>query len=203
VKRILVASIVALVVVGGLGLYSLRVIGEASRRGKELEAQLDAASKALLETDARFPREPLTHLDAVRFPAWLEVRNTVAREIVSRAADPSARTFHAKEMTNELLVLLRKDLDEHKMGFGEYRDTARRWRELLALPEFEELRRSWRIRTAGEGDPEGLPLPAPAKDAQAKEIEQVRRYARLLEDSMDADRLDPTLDGIGKGPGEG
>jgi hypothetical protein len=81
--------------------------------------------------------------------------------------------------------------------------TARRWRALLALPEFEELRVIWRKRTATRKLPEGIALPPAANDADEKEKEQIRRYARLLEESMDADLLDPVLDGIGKGSGEG
>lgn len=202
-KRLLVASVIALVVVGGLGLYSLRVLGEAARRGEELDEAFRKDSKRLLETDTLFPRAPSPHLDAVRFPTWLEVRGGIAKELATRAAEPSSSSFHARETRNELLGLLRDGLVERKMGLSEYRDTARRWRALLALPEFQDLRAKWRARTATRSQPEGLPLPEPAADAQEKEIEQIRRYARLLEESMEADLLDPLLEAIGKGPGEG
>jgi hypothetical protein len=203
VKKLLVASLVALVVVGGLGIYSLGVIGQAAQRAEELRKMFDARSKELLETDALFPHEPSPHLDAARFPTWLEVRGAIAREIAGRAVDPSSASFHAQEARNELLALLRGALAERRMGLSEYRDTARRWRALLALPEFEALRAEWRAHTATGAHPEGLPLPEPAVDAHEKELEQVRRYARLLGESMQADRLDLVLERIGRGQGEG
>jgi len=203
VKGLLIASIVALVVVGGLGLYSLRVIGEAAQRGKELEKAFEERSKELQETDALFPYVPVSHLDPVRFPTWLEVRTAVARELASRAAEPSSSDFHARETVNDLLVLLRKELVERKMSLAEYRKTSERWRALLPLPEFEDLQRSWRTETATGKEPQGLRLPPPAGDAQEKELEQIRRYARQLKDSMDADLMDPLLGRIGEGRGEG
>jgi hypothetical protein len=203
VKRLLVASVIALVIVGGLGIYSLRVLGEAARRAGELDKAFDAAAEALVETDGLFPYAGGPRLDPVRFPTWLEVRREMAREFAARVAEPSSGSFHARETMNLLLARLREELVERKMGFSEYRATARRWRELLALPEFEDLRGSWRRRTATTGRPDGLPLPEPSKDAQEKELEQIRRYARLLDESMEADLLDEVLAGIGKGRGEG
>jgi hypothetical protein len=203
VKRLLIASVIALVLVGGLGIYSLRVLGDAAQRADELDRAFEAASNALLETDALFPHGPAPHLDATRFPTWLEVRAEVARDVASRVAEPSSGDFHTRETVNGLLRRLREELIERKMSFSEYRATAQRWRELLALGEFGELRASWRKRTATRKLPDGIALPRAPADAQEKEIEQVRRYARLLEESMDADLLDPLLDGIGKGSGEG
>jgi len=203
VKKLLVASVIALVLVGGLGIYSLRVLGEAARRAEDLEKAREAASKALLETDGLFPHSGPARLDPVRFPVWLEVRAEVARRVVERLGEPSSNDFHTKETVNDLLRGLREELIEREMGLAEYRATARRWRQLLALPEFEELQAAWRKRTATPKLPAGIALPTPAKDADEKEIEQVRRYERLLEASMDADLMDPVLDGIGKGPGEG
>jgi len=60
------------------------------------------------------------------------------------------------------------------MSLAEYRATARRWRALLALPEFEALRGAWRKRTATGRLPDGLALPPAATDADGKELEQVR-----------------------------
>ncbi|MCK6458370.1 MAG: hypothetical protein L6Q95_00570 [Planctomycetes bacterium] len=202
-KRLLVASVVALVLVGGLGIYSLRVLGEAARRAEDLDKAREAASKALLETDDLFPHAGPPRLDPARFPVWLEVRGEVARHVAARVGEPSANDFHTKETVNDLLGRLREELLERKMAFSEYRATARRWRQMLALPEFEELRAAWRERTATRKLPEGIALPAPAADAEEKELEQIRRYAPNLRSSMDADLLDPVLDGIGKGPGEG
>jgi hypothetical protein len=203
VKRLLVASVIALVLVGGLGIYSLRVLGEAARRAEDLDKAREAASKALLETDGLFPHAASPRLDPARFPVWLEVRGEVARHVAARVGEPSAGDFHTKETVNELLARLREELVGRKMAFSEYRATARRWRHLLALPEFGELQGTWKRRTATRKLPDGIPLPEPARDAESKEIEQIRRYERLLESSMDADLLDPVLDGIGKGSGEG
>jgi len=203
VKGLLVASIVALVIVGGLGLYSLKVLGDVQKRGQELDTAFEARAKELRETDALFPYAPVPHLDPARFPTWLEVRGEVARAFAERAAEPASSSFHGRETVNEMLAVLRAGLVERKMSLAEYRATAARWRALLGLPEFAELRKSWRARTAGEDRPDGLPLPPAAADAQEKELEQIRRYARLLEGSMDADLMDPLLEKAGGGAGEG
>ncbi len=202
-KSLLVASIVALVVVGGLGVYSLKVLGDVQKRGQALDADFEARAKALRETDVLFTCAPVSRLDAARFPTWLEVRTEVAREFAARAAEPASNSFHARETINGMLVLVREQLVEKRMGLSEYSATAARWRTLLALPEFEELQQAWRKRTATAAQPEGLPLPPPADDAEEKELEQLRRYARLLEGSMDADLLDPLLGRLGGGMGEG
>jgi hypothetical protein len=203
VKKLLVSSVIALVIVGGLGIYSLRVLGEAARHADDLKKAFDAASEALLETDGLFPYAGAPRLDPIRFPIWLEVRGEVARDVAARVAEPSSGDFHTRETVNELLGRVREELVERRMSFSEYRATARRWRALLALPEFEELRATWKKRTATRKLPDGIALPAPAAGAEEKELEQIRRYARLLEASMDADLLDPVLEGIGKGSGEG
>lgn len=195
-KRLLVASIIALVLVGGLGIYSLRVLGEAARRAEDLDKAFEGASKALLETDALFPSTPSPHLDPIRFPTWLEIRTAMARDVAAHVAEPSSGDFHTRETVNELLHRMRSELVEKKMGLSEYRATARRWRALLALPEFEDLRAAWRKRTATRKFPDGLALPPAAPDATEKELEQLHRYARLLEDTMDADLLAPLLDDI-------
>jgi hypothetical protein len=203
VKGLLVASIVALVIVGGLGIYALKVLGDVQQRGQALDEDFEARAKALRETDVLFPCAPVSRLDAVRFPTWLEVRGEVARAFAARAAEPASNSFHARETMNGMLVLLRGELVEKQMGLSEYGATAARWRALLALPEFAELQQAWRKRTATDARPEGLPLPAAAADAEEKELEQIRRYARLLEGSMDADLLDPLLAKVGGGTGEG
>jgi hypothetical protein len=202
-KKLLLFSLVALVAVVGLGLYSMRVMGEFARRDRELRELFDARAKDLAATDALFAPAAGPALDPVRFPAWLEVRGEIARAFAARAAEASGNAFHAMETRSEMLVLLKAALVERKMAFAEYRATAGRWRALLALPEFAPLQEAWRRRTATKGRPEGLALPPPAPDALEKELELIRRYARLLEESMDADLLDPLLEKIGRGPGEG
>ena len=202
-KGLLVASIVALVIVGGLGLYSLKVLGQVQKRGQELDEAFEARAKELRETDGLFPYAPVPHLDPTRFPTWLEVRGEIARAFAGRVAETASNSFHEKETINEMLAALRAELIERKMSLAEYRATAARWRALLALPEFAEIRKRWRERTVGEGRPDGLALPPPAADAQEKELEQIRRYARLLEESMDADLLDPLLNRAGGGVGGG
>jgi hypothetical protein len=196
VKKLLIVSLVALVAVGGLALYSLKLIGDFGRRDKELREAFAARGEELLGTDRLFPAEPRPHLDPARFQPWLEARGEIARVIATRAAE-RGNAFHDRETRNQVLALLKEELVERKMGLSEYRATAARWRALLARTEFEALREAWRTATATKSHPEGLPLPPPAGDAQEKEIELIRRYARLLEESMDADLLDPTLDGIG------
>jgi len=190
--------VIALVLVGGLGIYSLRVLGEAARRTEELEKAYAAASKALLETDALFPYTAPPHLDPIRFPTWLEVRGAMSRDVAARVEEPSSGDFHTRETVTELLHQMRDELVARKMSLAEYRATARRWRALLAEPEFEDLRAAWRKRTATRKYPDGLPLPPAATDAEEKELEQLRRYTRLLEDTMDADLMGPLLDGIKK-----
>jgi hypothetical protein len=203
VKKLLVASVVSIVVVGGLGLYVVNVLGGVQKRFRELEAVFETRAKELRETDTLFPYAGGPHLDATRFPAWLEVRTRIAKSFAGRVKEPGD-AFHGPETKNDMLAILRSELVERKMSLAEYRATEARWQELLALPEFAELQQSWRERTAYWKCPQGLPLPPPAADAQEKELEQIRRYAPQLEESMDADLLAPLLDrveGKGKGPG--
>lgn len=204
-KSLLVASIVALVIVGGLGLYSLKVLGDVQKKHQALGEAFDARARELRETDALFPWTPVPRLDPVRFGTWLEARAAIARALVERAAEPASGDFHAREATNVMLAVVRTELVAKKMSLAEYRAISGRWHALLGLPEFEALRKSWRERTAGREHPQGLPLPPPAADAEEKEREQIRRYARQIEESMDADLLGPTLDkaAMGGGTGEG
>jgi len=196
-KKLLILSLVALVAILGLSFYAMKVMGDFHRRDLELREAFDAAAKKLLATDERFPYVARPDLDPARFPVWLEIRKNVATAFAARAGERARNAFHARETRMEMLGLLEADLLERKMGLSEYRATAARWRALVALPAFADLQRAWRARTATPRQAEGLPLPPPADDATEKELEIVRRYARLLEESMDADLLDPTLDGIG------
>jgi len=197
-KKLLVVSVVALVAVLGLSLYATKVMGDFHRRDLELRDAETAAADKLIATDERFPYEARPGLDAARFPVWLEVRKALATAFAAREAARATNAFHARETRIELLGVLEAALVERKMGFSEYRATAARWRALLARPAFADLQRTWRAATATpKQQPEGLPLPPPAAAATEKEIELLRRYARLLEESMEADLLGPLLDGIG------
>jgi hypothetical protein len=202
-KSLLIASVVAIVVVGGVGIYSLRVLGGFQQRVKEIEAVFELRAKDLRETDEMFPYVPVPHLDPVRFGTWLEARTEIARALGERAAEPASGDFHRREATNVMLVVVREELIEREMSLAEYRAISARWRALLGLPEFEGLRKGWRQKTAVGDHAEGLPLPPPAADAQEKELEQLRRYARQLEESMDADLLGPSLDKAASGGGAG
>jgi hypothetical protein len=194
VKSLLVASVVALVVVGGLGIYSLKVLGDLQRRAKEIEEVFVLRAKELRETDEMFPYAPSPRLDPVRFGTWLEARTAISRALADRAAEPATSDLHRREATNVMLAIVRQELVEREMSLAEYRAISARWRALLGVPEFEALRKSWRERTAGGEHADGLPLPRPAADAEEKELEQLRRYARQLEETMDADLMGPALD---------
>lgn len=198
-KSLLIASIVALVVVGGLGIYSLKVLGDVQKRSKEIDEAFAARARELRETDALFPYAPVPHLDPARFGTWLEARTEISRALLARAAEPAASDFHARESRNVMLAVVRTELVAKKMSLAEYRAISARWRALLGLPEFEELRKTWRGRTAGRDHAEGLPLPPLATDAQEKEIEQIRRYERQLVETMDADLMGPALDQAASG----
>ena len=204
-KSLLIASIVALVIVGGLGIYSLKVLGDVQRRSKDIDEAFAARALELRETDQLFPFAPAPHLDPARFGTWLEARTEIARALVARAAEPAASDFHARESRNVMLAVVRTELVARKMSLAEYRAISARWRALLALPEFEELKKTWRGRTASRDHPQGLPLPMSATDAQEKEIEQIRRYERQLVETMDADLMGPSLElaATGGGAGEG
>jgi hypothetical protein len=104
VKRLLVASVIALVIVGGLGIYSLRVLGDAARRAGELDKAFDAAAKALLETDGLFPSAATPRLTP-SVPDVAEVREWPGRR---RACGTSSGDFHTKETVNQLLGCLRR-----------------------------------------------------------------------------------------------
>lgn len=183
-KRLVIASILAIILVGGLGLYSLKVLGDVQKRTHELDDAFETRARELRETDGLFPHVPGPHLDPVRFGTWLEIRTEVARVVA-----PAGSALEQRQRENAALGVLRAELVKRKMGLAEYRAISARYGALLGLPEFAELRR-------GRAQ-------APATDAQEKEIEQIRRYARQLGESIDAELLDPVLDRVGGGAGEG
>lgn len=199
VRKLLIVSVVGLVVVVGVALFAAKVLSDFSEQDAELRRILQQRAAALKETDSRFPYEPRPTLDPVRFPVYLEVRQTVARGFEARIHEHSRNKFHARRTHNELLKILRFELDAKRMSLLEYRTTAARWRALLGRKEFPTLQAGWRATVTTTEHANGLPLPDPATDATPKEIELIRRYERLLAESMYADLLDPLLDALAEG----
>lgn len=198
-RKLLVVSAVGVVVVAGMALFATKVLSDFAQKDEALRRDLAERAAALRETDRRYPFEPRPTLDAARFPVYLEVRRTVAREFEARLQEHARNTFQKRRTENELLRILRVQLDERKMSLLEYRTTAARWRALLGRREFPRLQAAWRATVTTTEHSGGLPLPEPATDAKEGELELIRRYARLLEESMYADLLDPLLDTYGAG----
>ncbi|MHC4164065.1 MAG: hypothetical protein ACYSUM_18220 [Planctomycetota bacterium] len=192
-RKLLIVSGVGVVLVAGMALFAALVLGDYTQKDQALRNVFEQRAAALRETDARFPYQARPALDPARFQVYLEVRQTVARGFEARIHEHSRNKFHARRTHNELLKILRVQLDEKRMGLLEYRTTAARWRALLGRREFPRLQAAWRATVTTTEHSDGLPLPDPATDATAKEIELIRRYARLLEESMYADLLDPLL----------
>jgi len=195
-RKLLIVSLFAVVCVGGIAIYATNILGKFHERDQALRQQFAERADDLRALDALFPWTPRATLDPARFPTWLTVRGKVSEAYRVRIAESDARYFHARETSNDLLRLLRQELQEKKMSLAEYRATAARWRALLARPEFGELQAAWRATVTTAAHPDGLPLPPPAADATEKEEEQVRRYATLLQESMYADLLDPLLEEV-------
>jgi hypothetical protein len=194
-RKLLVVSAVGVVVVAGMALFATKVLSDFAQKNEALRRDLAERAAALRETDRRFPYKPRPTLDAARFPLYLEVRRTVAREFEARLQEHARNTFQKRRTENELLLILRVQLDEKRMGLLEYRTTAARWRALLGRREFPQLQAAWRATVTATG------LPEPATDAKPAELELIRRYARLLEESMYAELLDPLLDNLPYGAG--
>lgn len=193
-RKLLIVSVVGVVIVAGVAFFAANVLSDFSEKDQALRTIFEQRAAALRETDRRFPFEPRAALDPARFQVYLEVRRTVAREFEARIQEHARNRFHARRTHNELLRILRALLDEKQMSLLEYRTTAARWRALLGRREFPALQAAWRATVTTAEHSGGLPLPDPATDATTREIELIRRYARLLEESMYADLLDPLLD---------
>jgi hypothetical protein len=193
-RKLLIVSGLGVVIVCGVALFATILVSDLSKRVQAVQEEFEQRAAALRETDQRFAYEPRPALDPARFPAYLEVRQVVAREFEARIHEHSRNKFHARRTHNALLRILRTQLDEKRMSLLEYRTTAARWRALLARREFARLQAAWRATVTTTEHPEGLPLPAPAADAKAPEIDLIRRHAQLLEESMYADLLDPLLE---------
>jgi hypothetical protein len=200
-RKLLIVSVVGVLIVAGTALFAAKTIGDFAQKDEALRKVLEQRAAALRETDRLFPYQPRPTLDPARFPAWLEVRQAVARKFEARFHEYSRNRFHALRTRNELLKILRVQLEEKRMSLLEYRTTAARWRALLGRREFPGLQAAWRATVTTTEHSNGLPLPDPATDATKKELELVRRYARLLEESMYADLLDPRLDALSYGAG--
>ncbi|MHC4547541.1 MAG: hypothetical protein ACYTEZ_02095 [Planctomycetota bacterium] len=195
-KKLLIASAIAILVVGGVSLFAIGLLSDFARREQELREVFEERAEDLRATNERFPFAARPTLDPARFQLYLEVRKAVAREFEERIGEHARNTFHARRTHNHLLRTLRLELEKRGMSFEEYRTTGLRWRALLARSEFGKLQEAWRATVSTPKYPDGLPLPPPAGGATPKEIEVVERYARLLEESMHADLLDPLLDEI-------
>jgi len=195
-RKLLIVSVVGVALVAGMAFFAASILGDYEQQDQMLRKVLEQRVAALRETDTRFPYQPRAALDPARFQVYLEVRQTVARGFEARIQEHSKNKFHARRTHNELLKILRVQLDEKRMSLSEYRTTAARWRALLGRREFPGLQAAWRATVTTTEHANGLPLPDPATDATAKEIELIRRYARLLEESMYADLLDPLLDAL-------
>jgi hypothetical protein len=193
-KKLLIVSVIGVVLVAGMAIFAAKVLSDYARKDEALRKVFRERAAVLRETDARFPFQPRKTLDPTRFPTWLEVRRIVAQGFAARIHEHSRNKFQARRIHNELLEILRAQLDEKRMSLLEYRTTAARWRALLGRREFPSLQAAWRRTVTTTEHKNGLPLPDPATDATAKELELIRRYARLLEESMYADLLDPLLD---------
>jgi len=204
-RKLLIVSLFALVCVGGLAIYATTILGKFHERDQALRKVFEERAEDLRAVDGLLPWTPRATLDPTRFPVYLEVRGAVSEAYRERIAERQGGAFHARETSNDLLRLLRQELQEKKMSLAEYHATAARWRALLARPEFGELQAAWRATVTTSAHPDGLPLPEPAADASEKEREQLRRYRALLEQSMYADLLDPLVDevvaGAGRKPG--
>lgn len=198
-SKLLIVSVVGLVVVVGVALFAAKVLSDFSEQDAELRRVFEQRTVALRETDTRFPYQPRAALDPARFPVYLEVRQTVARGFEARIQEHARNKFHARRTHNELLKILRFELEAKRMSLLEYRTTAARWRALLGRTEFPGLQAAWRTTVTTTEHANGLPLPDPARDAAAGEIELIRRYERLLAESMYADLLDPLLDALAEG----
>jgi len=195
-RKLLIVSVVGVVVVAGLALFAAKVLSDFATKDEALRKVFEQRAAALRETNQRFPYRPPPTLDPARFQVYLGVRQIVAREFEARIHEHSRNKFHARRTHNELLKILRLRLDEKQMSLLEYRTAAARWRALLGRREFPGLQAAWRATVTTTEHSSGLPLPEPATDATSQEIELIRRYARLLEESMYADLLDPLLDAV-------
>ena len=195
-RKLLIVSVVGVALVAGMAFFAASILGDYAQQDQALRKVLEQRVAVLRETDTRFPYQPRAALDPARFQVYLEVRQAVARGFQAKIQEHSQSKFHARRTHNELLKILRVQLVEKRMGLSEYRSTAARWRALLGRREFPGLQAAWRATVTTTEHANGLPLPDPATDATAKEIELIRRYARLLEESMYADLLDPLLDAL-------
>jgi len=201
-KNLLILGVVAVVLVGGLSLYALRLFKEVEQQRAEVEAEHQASVAALRALDDRFPFEAKgPALDPARFTTWLDVRIRTARTLDERLQEATGQesSLHGRRTVVAVLDSLASELEEKRMGLKEYLFISRRWQALLARGEHRELTAAWdrEVRTFKDG--KVLPLPDPAKDATEKERELLTRYTRPLQESLHADLLVAKLESIEAG----
>ena len=196
-RNLMIWAAIAILAVGGSAFFAVSVLGDYARKDKELLEDYEARVAALRATNGRFSFQPSRSLDATRFEVYLACREAVSEEFEARIQQYSQNAFHARRTHNELMAILRAQLNERKMSLREYRAIAGRWRALLARTEFAPLRETWRLTVTTPREPGGLPLPPPAQDAQAPELDLIAKHRKRLAETMHADLLDPLLDEIG------
>jgi hypothetical protein len=209
-KRLLVVSLALLVIMIGVILWVFKLTSDLHEYQVQLKEAYEARCDALRGLDARFPFEPPAKLEPERFAAYLAVRHRLAVERQAQIDAPKEGTLAARSRRNDLLEVLRAELDAQKMGFAEYRALGARWQAVLAQDGPFDLRKAWNEMAAeynekmsrvtkSDREPARLELPPPAKDATQAEKDLVRKHARELTDTILVDQLGPLLDAIGAG----
>jgi len=209
-KRLMVVSLALLVVMIGVILWVFKLTADLQEIQQELKETYEARCDALRGLDTRFPFKPPARLEPARFTAYLAVRRRVAEERQAQLDAPKKGTLVARRRRNDLLEVLRAELEANQMGLAEYRALATRWQAVLAQDGPFDLRKAWNEMaaeynekmskvTAADRESAELELPPPAKDATQAEKDLVRKHERELTDTILVDQLEPLLDAIAAG----
>ena len=189
-KKLGVFAGVTLAMLIALVVYSVTILGQYNDLEDTLAEDRVAASTKLQELDTRFLNPGAKTIDPKRFALWLEARTGMADLLAEAFKDPrKVSGFQVRKTRNNALARLADLLDQRSMGLGEYCAISKRWHTILARSEFTAAQAKWRAIVRTQNTPEGMPLPAAAKDATPAELALIRKNLPQLIATMDADKL--------------
>ena len=196
-KSLGVFGIISALLIGILGVYSCTVLRQFNEVKRKLQEDYVAAVEALQAIPAK---KPPREFDKALFEKWLDARRAIAAVMEEGFKDKDSITnLKVKRVRNDSLKALADSLEGSGLSFVAYCELQRRWRSIIARPEYERFRKAWNEKVRVASEPEPLPLREPAAKLTAAEPELLATHEQALLDTLEADRLTVLLEKIEAG----
>jgi len=194
VRKLGVFGLVSALMLAALVTYSCTFLKEFEAANKKIQDDYVAAVAALRATN--LPKSAVVpKLEAKRFTAWLAIRKPLAAIWSEGLGDHKiVPVLLQRRLRNDSMSRLAEELNERSMSLDQYCAYAARWRAMLDLPEFRDLRTEWTKTVRTKNEPNGLPLPGPPTDATKAELALMRANKAALRETMPADLLTVILE---------